>query len=420
VDPILGQVVFVVGLLALSAFFSGSEAALFSLPTAVVQRFQEGRSGAHRAVTRLVREPQALLITILLCNLLVNLLATSRATELLVAALGQKTGSWVAWIGMTTVVLVAGEITPKVLAVQHCEPVSLLAGRVLHPLCFLLAPVRLILMRLVAPITSGWHAEQQRMPLERAELHTAVEEAAEAGSIHPSESDLLLALLDLEEARVKEVMTPRVLIRGIAADTPVADLPLIARRLRRARLPVFAGSVDTIIGMLRVHDLVGSHAADRSFTARHFARDALFVPENLTLDRLLRRFRAEGEDIAVVLDEFGSVAGLVTIQDVVDEVFGPVPDRHDPASPAMVLGGDGDWILPGNFPVDGIERALGIRVEDPLVETIGGRITHVLGRIPAAGELVQLPEGLRARIVRADQRRIIELCVRCTESPVSG
>jgi len=409
---ILSQSAFVVLLLALSALFSGTEAALFSLPTATVQRLQQTRSGSARVVARLLKNPQALLITILLGNLAVNLLATSRATELLVSALGARAGSWVAWIGMSMVILIAGEITPKVLAMQHCESWALLSGRIVYALCIILAPFRILLVRAVAPLTARWYGDERRLLLERAELHTAVQEAAEAGSVHPFEADVLLALLDLEEVRVREVMTPRVLIRGISAETPVEELPRLVRRLRRTRLPVFDGSVDSTVGILRVHDLAGLKAGSHARTAGQLAGPALFVPENLTLDRLLLRFRSEGHDLAMVLDEFGSVAGLITIHDVVGEVFGPVPDRHDPASPAMVLARDGSWVLPGDFPIDGLERALALHIDDPQVETIGGRITHVLGRIPAPGESVELPEGLRVHVTRADSRHVIELSIR--------
>ena len=408
---ILPQFAFVVVLLTFSAFFSGSEAALFSLPPAVVQRLQATRSGPAQAVTRLLKSSQALLITILLGNLVVNLLATSRATELLVAALGDRAGSWVAWIGMSMVILISGEITPKVLAVQHCEFWALFSGRIMYVLCIVLAPVRILLVRAVAPLTAGWYGNQRRLLLERAEFQTAVQEAAEVGSVHPFEGDVVLALLDLEETRVREVMTPRVLIRGLPADTPVDELPRLVRRLRRTRLPVFNGSVDTTIGILRIHDLAGIQVGGPARTAGQLSAPALFVPENLTVDRLLLRFHSEGHDIAMVVDEFGSVAGLVTIQDVVDELFGPIPDRHDPALPVMVLAGDGSWLLPGDFPIEGLEKALDIHVDDPLVETVGGRITHVLGRIPASGESVVLPEGLTVRVTRASPRRVIEISV---------
>ncbi len=242
--------------------------------------------------------------------------------------------------------------------------------------------------------------------IERAELYTAIEEAAEVGTVGPLEADMLLSLLDLERVKVREVMTPRVLIRAVPADTPARDLPRLFRRLRRARLPVYSTSIDTTVGFLHVNDALGLGTSPRTLTAKDVARPALFVPANLTLDRLVARFRAEGQDMAMVVDEWGSVAGLVTMHDVVEEVLGPLPDRHDPSSPAMVLNPDGSWLVPGDFPLDGLERAFGIRVGDPLVETIGGRITHVLGPIPSPGESLSLPEGLQVKVLKADARRV--------------
>ncbi|MBN1424493.1 HlyC/CorC family transporter [Candidatus Fermentibacteria bacterium] len=414
---ILPQILFVVGLLAASAFFSGSEAALFSLPASAVQRFREAPRGSERAAAQLLRNPQGLLITILLSNLVVNLLATSRATQILVAVLGENTGPWVAWIGMTLLVLVAGETTPKIFALQRSESWARRGAPVLHGLYIVLAPLRALIMRAMAPMTSGWYSHSTRHLLERAELHTAVEEAEEAGHLQPFESDLLLALLDLEEIRVREVMTPRVHIRAIEQTTPVTELRRLVRRLRRTRLPVFAGSVDTIIGMLRANDLAGPLVAYQ--TAKELARPALFVPENLTLDRLLLRLRVEGESIAVVVDEFGSVAGLVTIHDVVEQVFGPVPDRHDPASPAMMPDGDGGWLVPGTFPLERLRTELGMIIDDDEVETIGGRVAQILGCIPAGGESVELPEGLLVLVTRADSRRVLEVSLRTMTKGIS-
>lgn len=416
IGDFLPQIGLVLALLVASAFFSGSEAALFSLPASAVQRFRESSRGSDRAAAHLLRKPQGLLITILLSNLVVNLLATSRATQVLVTILGERTGPWVAWIGMTLLVLVAGETTPKILAVQRSESWARRSARILHVVSIALAPLRILLMRVMSPVTASWYGQGTRQLLERAELHTAVEEAEDAGDLQPFESDLLLALLDLEEIRVREVMTPRVLIRGVEQSTPVVELRRLARRLRRTRLPVFEGSMDTITGMLRANDLAGSLVAYR--TAGELARPALFVHENLTLDRLLLRLRVEGETVAVVVDEYGSVAGLVTIHDVVEQVFGPVPDRHDPASPAMVPDGAGGWVVPGTFPIDRLGTALGVAIDDAQVETIGGRVAHVLGRIPVGGESMELPEGLLVRVTRADPRRVLEVSIRMAEQKV--
>lgn len=408
--PVFAQAASIAVLLALSGFFSGSEAALFSLPASAVERFRGSSSGAGRAVSRLLSDPQALLITILIGNLAVNLMATSSVTTLLVATLGDRAGSWIAWLGMSMVILVAGEVTPKVVALHHSVPWAAACGRPMRALCLLLAPIRIVLVRLVAPLTGGWYIDRRSL-LERTELQTAVQEAAENGSVQPFEAEVLLGLLGLEEIRVREVMTPRVLIRGIREDAPLEEARRLFRRWRRTRLPVFAGSVDTTVGILRIHDLTGLASGGEGRTVGAVSRPVLFVPENLSIDRLIMRFRSEEDDIAMVLDEFGSVAGLVTLRDVMDEVLGRIPDRHDPPSPSMVLARDGTWELPGDFPLDGLEHTLGIRVSDRLVETVGGRVVHLLGRIPAPGETVDFPEGLRVTVIRAEPRRVTHVAI---------
>ena len=159
---ILPQLGLLLALLLLSAFFSGSESALFSLSASTVARFSEGRSPRQRAVARLLAKPQHLLVSILLGNLLVNLFATSRTTELLVRSLGEGAGSWTAWLGMTVLILIAGEITPKVIAVQRSETWAEGSARILEAFSYLILPIRAVLLRLVSPLSSRWSLDRGR------------------------------------------------------------------------------------------------------------------------------------------------------------------------------------------------------------------------------------------------------------------
>ncbi len=220
-----------------------------------------------------------------------------------------------------------------------------------------------------------------------------------------------MSFLQLEQLKVKEVMTPRVSMKAIPENAPLQGLLLEAIRLRRTRLPVYSESPDNIKGIIYVKDLVGLTRSVLEGTAGDLARTAMFVPENMKLSRLLLRFKAERKDIAVVVDQFGSVAGLVTMHDIVDEVLGPIPDKHDPAHPVMTSAGPGKWLIPAVFPLDELSLELGLNLEDPMVETVGGKILHYLGRIPEQGEEIVLPEGIRVRIVLAEPKRLIQLMV---------
>ncbi len=402
-------------LLLASAFFSGSESALFSLSGSTVAGFATSKKRHERAVARLLADRQALLVSLLLGNLLVNLAATSRATSLLIHALGESSGSWVAWLGMTVMILVVGEITPKMIAIQNSGAWAVGCARPLSLFSRLILPIRLFLVWLVSPLVSKWGIQQGYDFVELAELRTAVDEGWKAGKLHQFESDLVSSLLELEELRVKEIMTPRVKIKALAAEVPLAEMTRGAWRMRRTRVPVYSGTVDNIMGVLHLKDLAGVRISAHSSTAGDLARKAMYVPSGMAVSRLLLRFRAESEDIAVVVDQFGSVAGLVTLQDIVDEILGPLPDKHDPASPVLTPYGPGTWLIPAVFPLDELSERLGIQIDDPLVETIGGHITHCLGRVPKTGEEIILSQGLRIKVLRAEPRKLVALSVTVTD-----
>jgi CBS domain containing-hemolysin-like protein len=412
---VLPQLALLFSLLLLSAFFSGSELALFSLPPSTVARFGESSSSRQRAAARLLAKPQSLLVSILLGNLLVNLFATSRATELLIRSLGEGAGSWTAWIGMTILILVAGEITPKVIAVQRPETWATGCGRILEAFSYLILPVRALLIRLVSPLSSRWSLDQGRWVIELAELHTAVDEGKRAQLLHAFEADVVIALLEMEQVKVKEVMTPRVAMKAIPADTPATNVTRMARQLRRTRLPVYADSPDRVVGVLYLKDLLGSSAGYQDGVAEDLARKAVFVPENMSLARLLARFKSEQRDFAVVLDQYGSVAGVVTMQDILEELLGPIPDKHDPASPVMTPLGVGKWLIPASFPLDELSETFGVHLDDPVAETIGGKLMRIAGRIPRESEEFLVARTLRVRVVKAEPHRLLQLVIQRVE-----
>lgn len=408
-QPVIVSVLTLSVLLLLSAFFSGSESAFFSLSPSSLSRLQSRRPPTGKVLHPLLRNPQDLLITLLLGNLLVNLLATGRATSLLLQWLGPRAGSWVAWLGMTVAILVLGEITPKLVAMRYSEPWVVGLAWVVAAAHTAITPLRVVMKWLVAPLTSTWFSDRAQLLLERVELQTAVEEAARAGSVGPFEASLVLGLLELEGIRVREVMTPRVGVRAVPHHMPARDLIRAFRRAGRTRLPVYEGSPDNVVGTVRLRDV--AECGERALTAKDLARPAVFVPENLPLDRLVFRLREVGDDMAVVVDQFGSVAGIVTLHDVLEAVLGPIPDRRDPKPPVAAREGEW-WVIPGDFPLEELESAVGVAVGDPLVETVAGRVLHVLGRIPAEGERIVLPEGLEVIISQADERRIAQVRVR--------
>jgi len=415
---IIPHIVFLLILLILSAFFSGSESALFSLPGSTAERFTLSRKRSERGISRLLGNRQALLVSLLIGNLVVNLAATGRATELLVETLGDQTGSLLAWIGMTILILVLGEITPKIIAVQHAEAWSRQVASTLTIYNTIIYPIRRIVVYILSPIVSRWGIEHGHRLVERAELRTAIEEGKRIGELHGFESDVIFALLDLEEIRVREIMTPRVNIEAISSDTALESLIRGAWRMRRTRFPVYEGSVDNIVGILHLKDVAARSPEARAKVAGSIMRQALYVPWNLSVAEVLIRFHSEEKDLAVVVDEYGAVAGLVTLQDIVDELFGPLPDRHDPATPVLTPVKDNRWLIPATFPLDELSEQIGVSLEDPDVETIGGLVCKLAGCIPRNGDEIKLSDSVMVRVRHAEARRIIDLFIQIEEREV--
>ena len=179
---------------------------------------------------------------------------------------------------------------------------------------------------------------------------------------------------------------------------------------------MYAENPDTIVGVLYLKDLLGSGGAPLGMVAGDLARKAIFVPENMSLARLLARFKSERGDFAVVVDQYGSVAGIVTMQDVSEELIGPIPDKHDPASPVMTSLGVNKWLIPATFPLDELSTASEVQLDDPVVETIGGKMRRVAGRVPREGEEFMLAGELRVRVLKAEPHRLLQLVMERVQS----
>ncbi len=374
-------------LLVLSAFFSGSEAALFSLTPGQREILRAERPSASRRIEDLLASPDRLLGTLLLGNLIANTSATALLT-LLAIALARRTGSsenaYLAGAGlvMTAVVLVFGEVAPKVAAGRKPMVYAKLAAPFVFVCRTALTPLVRLLTRASAVITPRGHEPET---LSDDELQTMVEVGRQRGVIQGPEVDVLLNLIGLEGRTVAEVMTPRIDIMAVPDTATVAEAIRRARELGFSRLPVFHGSKDTIVGTLHVKELLA--AADPTAPALPLARPPFFVPEVKRLTELLDELRRKDTHIAVVVDEFGQTAGLVTLEDLLEAVFGEITDEFDVASElpytkvsehAYLVDGEIDLatlnrLFPGAFRSTGHDR-------------LAAFIHDRLGRLPRTGD----------------------------------
>jgi CBS domain containing-hemolysin-like protein len=289
---------------------------------------------------------------------------------------------------------------PEAVLLALLPPFSMLA-RVLSPLSG--AIVRLLTSgkpeRLIA-------AQEQQEEAQGEAAHAYLEAGEDQGLIEGDERRLLQSIVDFGDTLVREVMTPRPDIVAIAADASVADLRVLFREQEYSRFPVFKQNLDNIVGMIRVKDLlqIDDAALDRH-PITQLVRPATFVPETKRVPELLKEFQRKQVQMAIVVDEYGGTAGLVTIEDLLEEIVGEIRDEDDVESEPIVEEGNGSYIFSAKVSFDDLRERLGLEIESEGFETVGGYILSRLGRVPAVGETLEL-DGLFVEVLEAERRRI--------------
>jgi putative hemolysin len=378
-------------LLALSALFSGSETALFSLTPARRERLRETEPRLARRVDRLLGRPGRLLATILLANLLVNVSVSALFTLAIIgwtAATGRSSAVYIGLGGLvlTGLLLVFGEVTPKVVATRGPERFARLVAPLVRAVSVILAPFSFLLQRLGVTLAPRRGEDEH---LSEEELQTMIRVGREREVITDREQEILWNLVALEERTVSEVMTPRIDMVCLAQDTPVREAIEVCREEGRSRLPVYDGTPDSIVGVAYAKELL---AADPAAPVGDVVRPAFYVPEVKRLPSLLDELRKKGCHIAVVVDEFGQTAGLVTLEDVLEAIFGEITDEYDDASEEVpwVRVGKDSYLVDGDIDIATLDRLFDGVFGDVEDERLAGFVHDRLGRLPEAGDTVRI------------------------------
>ena len=388
-----------------SAFFSGSETALFSLSRYDLQRLSRARDPMAGALERLLEQPRRLIVSILCGNELVNIAAAANMTAILVEFLGVETAAVGATFVMIPLILLFGEVTPKSLAVSNpvwastrivAKPLSLWV-RIVAPLAYV---VRYIAER-TTTLFIGPEREKENL-LRVDELETLVEAAVEAGELTATERMLVHGLISAGMASVSEIMTPRGKMSVIDGAADVHSQRETFRALRHARVPVFIGELDNIVGMLHAEDLLGEVDIDAAPALP--LHPALVVPPTKEVDEMLAFFDEEEARAALVVNEFGAIDGIVTLTDVTQFLFAGVFDTQEPEA-ARIMAVDGGFEIDGSTPVAVVRRVIGIDIPEPVMTTMGGVVIHALGRMPSVGDTVKVNE-INLEVIAMDKLRV--------------
>jgi CBS domain containing-hemolysin-like protein len=399
-------------LIALSAFFSSSEIAMFSLPPHRTEALVEDGVPGATTLKQLKADPHRLLVTILVGNNLVNIAMSSIATGLLAIYFTQGTAVALATFGITAIVLLFGESAPKSYAVENTESWALriagplkMAEKVLLPLILLFD----YLTRIVNKITGGRSAIETSY-VTREEIQDIIETGEREGVLDEEERQMLQRTLKFNDTIVKEVMTPRLDMTAISKEESAREALETAIQSGHARLPVYEGSLDNVIGIVHIRDLVrdldygGTLSGDPDLG--DLIEPTLHVPESKNVDDLLTEMRAERLHMVIVIDEFGTTEGLVTMEDLTEEIVGEILEGEEEVPIEYV--DDETVTVKGEVNIEQVNEALDIELpEGEEFETIAGFIFNRAGRLVEEGETIMY-DGVEIRIEQVENTRIMK------------
>jgi len=390
------EVITLLGFIILSAFFSGSETALFSLNKLQLKKMQkeDGNNWRVKSIVRLLDDPQRTLISILIGNMFVNISATSLATYLAIVFFG-NIGIGIASGIMIFTILVFGEIVPKSLAVANAETISKRVARPIEIISLVLFPlIKFFKMIIIALYyLFGKKSLKVKKEITQEDLITLIDAGKDEGVIEEEEKKMIKNIFEFGDTMVKEVMIPRVDMAYISSDTKIGSILKLIKKMGHSRIPVYEDTIDNIIGILYAKDLLGIYeqwyTSKEKFDLKEIIREAYFVPENKKIDELLDIFQKDRIQIAIAVDEYGGTAGLVTMEDVVEEVVGEIIDEYDKEIKLFEIIEENTIRVDGNISIEEINEILNIEIPENGFETLGGFIFDLLGRVPKKGEKIK-------------------------------
>ena len=398
--------------IVLSAFFSSSEVALIGITRAKVRTLvNENRPGAT-AVAKLKESPEHLLITILIGNTIVNITAAALATAIAIQAFGDI-GVGIATGFVVIVLLVFGEVGPKIYAARASDSFPLLVAPLVFFLSRILSPVIWLVERVSPSLGLGRDAAEPAVTEE--EIKEWIDVGKEEGTIEKEEQEMLYSVLEFGDTTAREIMTPRVDVILMEDTTSFEDAIRIFNETGFSRIPVYHEQIDNITGILNVKDIFAAMVSRRKdSTIREVMYDPTFVPETKKIDDLLKELQVHRVQMAIVIDEYSSFVGIVTVEDILEELVGDIMDEYDKEEPDVQEIAPGVFVVDAQMWIEDANERMTIRLpEDEAYETIGGLLIDRLGHLPLhPGEKAELSEqNITLSVMQMHGRRIVKVKV---------
>jgi Mg2+/Co2+ transporter CorB len=405
----------ILGLLILSGFFSGSETAMTAASAARMHELERQGNGRAVSVNLLLAAKERMIGTILLGNNLVNILASALATSLFIDWVGEHAVVY-ATLSMTLLVLIFAEVLPKTYAINHADRMALAVAPVMRAIVMMLSPfVRAIQVIVTACLgMAGIRIQEGLFPgTSEEELRGAINlhQEGEAAEIE-DERAMLHSILDLGDIEVGDIMTHRSNVVMLDLNQKPETLVGDVLASPHTRLPVYRGDPDDIRGVIHAKDLLRAVQEAKGDVSkvkpREIATDPWFIPESTTLLDQLRAFRSRHEHFAVVVDEYGALMGIVTLEDILEEIVGDIADEHDIKTAGIRKEASGAYIVDGALTIRDLNRELGWNLPDTDATTVAGIVMHEARRIPEVGQTYHF-HGYRFEILRKKQHRVTAL-----------
>jgi CBS domain containing-hemolysin-like protein len=412
------EIVIIVIALILAATAASAETSLTSISRVRLRQLVEQKNRRAVVIERLHRDPNAYLSTVLIVNTVAIIVASSAATLLALHLYHEQVAEWLVSLILSLVVLIACEITPKTLALQRAERVALrlaplVAGAtlVMRPIVYVLTAVTRLILRLL-----GGKAEVRGPFVTEEELKMLVTVGEEEGVIEEEEREMIHGIFEMGDMSVREVMVPRTDLVAIEANEPMEKAVDLVTKHGHTRIPVYEGNIDHIVGVLYAKDLLRAVVRGEKKSLREIARKPYFTPESNKVQDVLRDLRKNRVHMAIVVDEYGGTAGAVTIEDILEEIVGPIHDEYDIGEEDEIqFISPNEVVLDGRVSVDDVNELLKLNIAADNYDTIGGYVQNQLGATPKVGATLKLGNA-QLRVEQVQGSRIKKVRIR-SETP---
>lgn len=400
------QLIILVVLLGLSAFFSSAETSLTTANKIRIRSLAEDGNKRAKTLLKITDDSGKMLSAILIGNNIVNLSAASLTTSLAYSFGGSMVA--IASGILTVLILLFGEITPKTMATIHAEKMALIYAPVISLFMKIMTPVIFLInglsMGVLLLLRVDPNAKNDTMT--ETELRTIVDVSHEDGVIESDEREMIYNVFDLGDAKAKDVMVPRVHVTFADVESTYMELLEIFREDKFTRLPVFEETTDNVIGTINMKDLL-LYDNTKEFHIRDILREAYFTYEYKNISELLVEMRQASFNIAIVLDEYGETAGLITLEDILEEIVGEIHDEYDENEEDFIQEiGEREFVVEGSTNLDDLNDRLDLNFESEDYDSVGGFIIERLDRLPEAGDTITTEQGIRMVVETLDKNRI--------------